>query len=337
MKIKLTCSTFFYLGGLLSLFLCFGCGGTEDEQEAISPTNNPFLEEPAEESLHPAEQLPEVTAEDREKLEEAKQWLHLTVEDWVKLKDKDWERLKGEDWDRLTNAEVRKLMRLPIRALGFPELPWKEAQKEHHAQLFQQFGDIPQLRYKVEFERHYWKEQSFTITTTPEITKHFVGHWAAIYFLFPTEDHKRFLEDEMEQLKATIAREERRFSEEELRRLDQLRIEDPEAWVKGTRAFLGKKHGDIQEVDTIVNFLRKVELNLLRTDEECHTYLEAYNTLYLDSGDFGSRSLYEHYATFEAVDQVQPIVKDEPLRILEKYRAARAEGISFYDIKEDDD
>lgn len=333
MKNRFILSYVFYFTSVLSLLLCFGCGDTEETQEAISPTNNTFLEEPAEELLQPAEQLPQLTAEDREKLEEAKEWLQLTVEDWVKLKDKDWEKLKGEDWVRLTNAEVRKLMRRPLELFGFPGKPWEEAQKDRHALLFQQFGDIPQVRYRVKFDRHYWKEQSFTITLTPEIVKHFVGNWAANYFLFPTEDHKRLIEDEMKELKATIAQEERRFSEEELRALEQLRIEDPQAWIKGMRAFLIKEHGDIPEVDTIANFLRKVELNLPRTDEECHTYIKIQNTLYADH--FGSR--YEYYAMFEAVDQVSPIVADGPLQVLEKFRAARAAGISFYDIKEDDD
>ena len=333
MKNRFILSHFFYLTSILSLLICFGCGDTEDEQAAISPTNDTFLEELAEESLQPAEQLPQLTAEDREKLEAAKEWLQLTVEDWVKLKDKDWEKLKGEDWVRLTNAEVRKLMRLEIGRWGFQELPWEQAQKHEHAQLFQQFGDIPQLRYRVEFDRHYWKEQTFTITITPEIAKQFVGYWAANYFLFPTENHKRLLEDEMKELKTTIAAEERRFSEEELRALEELRIEDPQAWVKGMRAFLIKKHGDIPAVDTIANFLRKVELNLPRTDAECHTYVKVYNTLYPD--DFGSR--YKYYAMLEAVDQVSPIVADEPRQVLEKFRAARAKGISFYDIKEGDD
>ena len=46
---------------------------------------------------------------------------------------------------------------------------------------------------------------------------------------------------------------------------------------------------------------------------------------------------YEYYAMLEASDQVRPIVADKPLRILEKYREARAEGISFYNIDWNDD
>ena len=336
MKSRLTFSSFFYFGCLLSLFLCFGCGDTEDEQEVINPTYNTFLDEPDEPSLQPAEQQRWLTDEDWKKLKDAEKWIHLTVEDWVNLKDKDWEKLKGKDWVRLTNAEVRKLMRRPIVPFGFPEQPWEEAQKDGHAQLFQKFGDIPQVRYTVEFDRHYWKEQSFTITLTPEIVKHFVGFWAANYFLFSTENHKRLLEDEMKELKTTIAQEERRFSEQELRSLEQLRIENPEAWVKSMRAFFIQKHGNTPEVNTIIEFLRKLELDLPRADKECHSYLTAYNALYTAS-KVHSTYEYEYYAMFEAVDQVWPIVAEDPLRILEKFREARAEGISFYNIDWDDD
>ena len=326
---------FFSLAAVLSLLLCFGCGDTEDEQEAISPTNPIFFYEPDEQSLQPAEQLPQLT--DEEKLEEAKQWLQLTVEDWVNLKDEDWEKLKGEDWIRLTDKEVKELMRRPIGGrFGFPEQPWEEFQKDKHARFFQQFGDIPQLRYRVEFDRHYRKEQGVTITLTPEIAKHFVGYFAANYFLFPTEDHWHLLEDKVKQLKSVIEHEERSFEKEELRRLDQLRIEDPEAWVESMRAFFIRKHGDTPGANTIIEFLKKLELDLPRADEECHSYLTAYNAFYTA---FKIRYTYEYeyYAMFEAVDQVRPIVAEGPLQILEKYREARAEGISFYNIDWDDD
>ncbi len=140
----------------------------------------------------------------------------------------------------------------------------------------------------------------------------------------------------MKQLKSTIEYEELRFEKEELRLLDQLRIEDPEAWVKSMRAFFIRKHGNTPGANTIIEFLRKLELDLPRADEECHSYLTAYNAYYTA---FKVRSTYEYeyYAMFEASDQVRPIVADKPLRILEKYREARAEGISFYDINWDDD
>ena len=337
MKNKFILSYFFSLTFVLSLLLYFGCGDTEDEQAATTPTNNTFLGELDEPSRHPAEQQRWLTDEDRKKLKDAEKWVHLTVEDWVNLKDKDWEKLKGKDWVRLTNAEVRKFMNLEIPK-GWVAETKDEALREKFrtAAFFQKFGDIPQARYNVEFRRNSRKmagKDGF-IPVTPEFAKYLVADRAANYFLFPTEAHRRLLEDEIKQLKRII---EQVIAQEERRALEQLRIEDPQVWIKGMRAFLIKEHGDIPEVDTIANFLRKVELNLPRTDEECHTYLKAYNTLYVDSDDFGSSSRYEYYATFEAVDQIQPIVADEPLQIFKKYRAARAAGISFYNIKEDDD
>ena len=336
MKSRLILSNFFYLTSILSLLLCFGCGDTEDEQEVINPTYHTFLDEPDERSLRPAEQLPQLTPEDQEKLEEAKQWLQLTVEDWRKLEDEDWEKLKGKDWIRLTDAEVKELMNLEIARWRFQELPWEQAEKHSHAGLFQEFGDIPQVRYRVEFDRHYLKKRGFTITLTSEIAKQFVGYYAANYFLFPTEDHSRLLEDQMKELKATIELEERSLEKEELRGLDQLRIEDPEAWVKSMRAFFIRKHGNTPGTNTIIEFLRKLELDLPRADKECRSYLTAYNALYTA---FKIRSTYEYeyYAMFEASHQLRPIVAGVPLRILEKYREARAEGISFYNIKWDDD
>ena len=336
MKNRFILSYFFYLTSVLSLLLCFGCGDAEDEQEATNFTNQMFFHEPDEQSLQPVEQLPQLTDEAREKLEEAKQWLQLTVEDWRNLKDEDWEKLKGEDWVRLTDAEVRELMRLEIARWGLHELPEEQVEKHTNAALFQQFGDIPQVRYRVEFDRHYLKKRGSTGTLTPEIAKQFVGYWAANYFLFPTEDYRRLLEDEVKQLKVVIEHEERSFEKEELRRLDQLRIEDPEAWVKSMRAFFIRKHGNTPGSNTIIEFLRKLELDLPRADEECRSYLTAYNALYTA---FKVRSTYEYeyYAMFEASDQLRPIVADKPLRILEKYREARAEGISFYNIDWDDD
>lgn len=339
MKNRFILSNFFYVISILSLLFCFGCGDTEDEQETTNFTNQIFFSyyEPAEELLHPAEQLPELTAEDREKLEETKQWLQLTVEDWRKLEDEDWEKLKGEDWVTLTDAEVKELMRLEIAPWGgLQELPEEQAEKQRNAALFQEFEDIPQLRYRVEFDGHYLKKRGLTLTATPERAKQFVGYFAANYFLFPTEDNKRLLEDEIERLKAAIVHQEHLFSQEELRLLDQLRIENPEAWVKSMRAFFIHKYGDTPGSNTIIEFLRKLELDLPRADEECRSYLTAYNAFYTA---FKVRATYqyEYYAMLEAVDQVRPIIADKPLRILEKYREARAEGISFYNIDWNDD
>ena len=333
MKNRLILSHFFYLTSILSLLLCFGCGDTEDEQETTNPTNNTFLNEPDEPSLQPAEQQRWLTDEDWKKLKDAEKWVHLTVEDWVNLKDRDWEKLKGKDWIRLTNAEVRKLMNLEIpKRWVFEEKDEALREKFGIAAFFQKFGDIPQVRYDVEFSRKRKREaKGGFIIGTPEFAKHLVGDSAATYFLVPTEAHRRLLEDMIKQFKSIVAQEKRLF-------MEQLRIEDPEAWLTRMRTLLINKHGDIPEVDTVVNFLRKLELNLPRTDEECFDYIRAYSALYI-TADSDTGSIYESYASLEASHQLRHIIGDPPKQTghLERYRAARAAGISFYNIKWGDD
>ena len=225
MKSRFILFHFFYLTSILSLLLCFSCGDTEDEEETINPTNRTFLDELDEPSRQPAEQQQWLTDADWKKLKDAEQWLHLTLEDWANLKDKDWEKLKGKDWIRLTNREVREFMNLEIPRRWVLETK-DEALREKFsiAARFQKLGDIPQLRYQVEFRRKYFKREGKGgfITVTPEFAKHHVGDSAATYFLFPTEAHRQLLEDDIKQLKSIIAQEERRF-------MEQLRIEDPEA------------------------------------------------------------------------------------------------------------
>ena len=333
MKKRLILSHFFYFTSILSLLLCFGCGDTEDVQEATTPTNNTLLDKPDEQSLQLAEQQRWLTDADWKKLKDAEQWLHLTLEDWANLKEKDWEKLKGKDWLRLTNREIREFMNLEIPRRWVAETK-DEALREKFsiAARFQKLGDIPQLRYEVEFRRKYFKLEGKGgfITVTPEFAKHLVGDSAATYFLVPTEAHRRLLEDDIKRLKSIVAQEKRRF-------MEQLRIEDPEAWIKDMRTFLIDKHGDIPEVDTIVNFLRKLELNLPRTDEECFAYLRVYSALYLVGSH--TASIYEGYASSEASHQLRHIIGDPPKQTnhLEKYRAARAAGLSFYNIKWGDD
>ena len=315
MKSRFILFRLFHFLSIFSVLLCFSCGDTEDGQETINPINNTFFNETAEQWLRP-------TDEDWEKLKDAEQWLQLTDEDWEKLKDEDWEKLKDEDWIRLTDKEVKELMNLKIPRWNGEQIAREEAIKHSHAFLFQKFGNIPQVRYMVEFDR-----MSRSGIVTLEFAKQILAYWAAEYFLFPNADNQQTLEGARSRLKAIVEQEERYL-------LEQLRIEDPEAWIKGIHAFLIRRHGNIPEVDTIVSFLRKLELNLPRINNECHAYFEAYDVLYDDSN---TASAYEFYAMLEALHQIRAFVEDPPSRRLEKYREARAKGISFYDIDWDDD
>ena len=281
----------FYLACLFSMSLLVGCGDTEDTERVLSPTSNT-----------PSDDLD-------------KPWA------WEKLKDEDWEKLKDkdEDWVRLTDEDVEELTNLNI-----PKR-WAETEDEvlyeryWHATLFQQFGDIPQVRYIVEFDR---QRQDGIITL--ELAEQMAAYQEAMSFIFPNEINQRSLE---ELIKLVEEIRERNF-------MEQLRREDPETWVKYMRAALIERHGDVPAIDTSIKFLRKLELELPRTDHDCHAYIDAYQTLY---GHSENSSFYEFYALLEAVNQIGHFVGDAMPRRLEKYREARAKGIPFHDIEWDDE
>ena len=287
MKSKLISPSFFYITCFLSLFFVFSCGDTEDLAETTSSTDS-VLPEP---------------------------WL------WEKLEDEDWEKLteKDKDWVSLTDAEVEELMNLDIpKRWAFETKDEALLEKYHEATLFQKFGDIPQVRYIVEFDRQ-WQGGILTL----ELAEQMAAYQEAMYFLFPSAVNKRSLE---EAIKPVEEKRKRHF-------MEQLRREDTETWIKYKRAALIDKHGDIPEVHTVINFIRKLELELPKTDNDCHAYFEAYHTLY---GTSENSSRYESYAWLEAVHQIGRL-SEHSLRQLEKYREARAKSISFYDIDWDND
>ena len=201
MKNRFILSNFFYFTAILSLLICFGCGDTEAEQEIIKPNYNTFDEYP----LQSDDQLPQLTDIDHIDLKDAKQWLHLTLKDWGNLKDEDWEKLKDEDWIRLTDAEVKELRNLEVpQNWAFADVDEALRKKHREAQFFQQFGDIPQVRYIVEKNR---MRRSGIIT--PEIAIQMVAKSAALYFLFPGPDNQQSFETTRNLLQRIIEQEER--------------------------------------------------------------------------------------------------------------------------------
>lgn len=300
MKDHFTSSIFLLLASLLSLFFCFGCGEPEDIEDTTDSTYNPLLDEPD------------------------KRLLNKPDKPLLRLKDKDWEKLKGDDWIALTDEEVEELMTLVIpQRWAFETKDPVLYQKYRAATFFQRFGDIPQVRYFVEFLQQPRKNEFVKVDLLSITYERRIAYFEASYFLFPSATNRHSLE----KIRKRVDEErERRF-------LDRLRRQDPEAWIEHKHAALLRRHGDIPEVDTIANFLRKLELNLPRTDKDCQAYLKAYEVLY---DHIKTASTYEYYAMLEAMNQIGRFVGDGPLRRLGKYREARAKGISLYDIDWDD-
>lgn len=297
MKNHFTLSIFLLLVSLL----CFGCGDIGDVEETTDSPYNPLLNKPD------------------------KRLLNKPDKPLLRLKDKDWEKLKGDDWIALTDGEVEELMNLVVpQRWGFETKDQALYQKYRAASYFQRFGDIPQLRYLIEFEWQPAKDEFVEVDLLSITFERRAAWFEAGYFLFPTAVNRRSLE------------EIRKLMDEEKERLflDRLRRKNPEAWIEHKHAALLRRHGDIPEVDIIADFLRKLELQLPRTDKVCQAYFEAYDVLY---DDINTASAYEFYALLEALHQIRRFVEEPPSRTLEKYRKAREDGISFYDIDWDDD
>ena len=289
MKIRYSFDTVFYLASCFIPLFCLGCGDTQDIEKTTTPIDNTLLEETSQ------------------------PW------QWLRLKDEDWEKLKDEDWVRLTDEEVEEFLTLEIpQHWGFETEDRALYHKYYHATLFQRFGDIPQVRYIVEFQRY--PRGGFL---KGKLAEQHAAYFEAMYFLFPSAVNRRSFE---EGKKVVEEERERHF-------LDQLRRENPEAWAEHKRAALIRRHGDIPEIDPIADFLRKLELNLPRTDKECSAYLKAYRALY---DHMIIASTYEFYAMLEAAHQLGLLIDNGSFRRLEKYREARAAGISLYDIDWDD-
>ena len=287
MKNQFTCRSFFSLAICLSLFLCIGCGGSEEAADMETPMAA------AATTVMPANST-------------------------------EFTYPPDEAWIRLTEEEVAELMQLEIPQRWNFYLHTDPAlyHKYFAATLFQRFGDIPQVRCIAEYERQ--PEKGWTTDPT-----RLIAYFEALYFLFPSEANRRTVE----KLKKPMEEEKERLF------LDRLRRESPEVWIKHKRAALIKIHGDIPNVRIVVEFLRKLELHRHRTNQECHAFFHAYRELYPYSGKNSTAPLpsrYESYAQLEAVHQIGRL-DAVSLHRLGKYREARAEGISFYDINWDDD
>ena len=285
---------------LLASIFCFGCGDIEDVGDTADSPYNPLLNKPD------------------------KPLLNKPDKPLLRLKDKDWEKLKGDDWIALTDEEVEELMNLVIPQRWAFETEDQALYQKYRAAIdFQRFGDIPQVRYLVEFMQQPAKDEFVEADLLSITYERHAAFLEASYFLFPTAVNRRSLE------------EIRKRMDEETERLflDRLRRKNPEAWIEHKHAALLCRHGDIPEVDSIADFLRKLERELPRTDKDCYVYIDAYFSLYYRSADNSLKgaSIYEYYAWLEAANQTGRLSKDA-LHRLEKYRKARAEGISFYDI-----
>ena len=191
----------------------------------------------------------------------------------------------------ISDAEVQELMALDV-PINWDQTKDRELRaKYYHAHLLQQFGNIPAVHIVAEHERRRAKASGDYVTYTSEEMINFAK---AKHLLWPNKHNRDFLE---ELLKSKLMRE----------------TEDPELFAKIYREQLVKQHGDIPEVDTVVEGETKLWFGGFRFpgDED------------------------EYIAFLEAEYMLWP--GDVKLKTLEKYRKAKAEGTPFHLVDLDDE
>ena len=178
------------------------------------------------------------------------------------------------------------------------------------AQLVRRFGDIPQVHLLADNEL---KNALGIIQTDAEKNAVIKAHT----FLFPDAAILPIDAEQFPLLPRITYQEE----------LAKIRKEDPEAWAEHNRARLIKLHGDIPDVHTVADFMRKVELGLPRTDADCRTYLTKISELTPEGVTSD-----EYYVTLEAEFQLGMNQTGLPRCRLEVFRKAKADGIPFDQI-----
>ncbi|MYA57712.1 hypothetical protein F4X88_15605 [Candidatus Poribacteria bacterium] len=163
-----------------------------------------------------------------------------------------------DGWIKLTDEDVAELMEVEIPPNWFKMDIDPEARTKYtHAQLLKQFGDIPQVRYIIEFGRNPEFEISREL---------FVAYFEAHYHLFPTENNRRALEE---------ARNIENQPRPEFVDEDKLIEKDPKLFIEIQRERFIKNHGDIPEVHTYLDIQLKFLLDQHVTDDERLAWLKA--------------------------------------------------------------
>ena len=136
---------------------------------------------------------------------------------------------------------------------------WRE--KGRHGQLLKQFGDIPEVRYLIAFDRHPGQKTR----------EQFIAKSEALYRLFPNEETLEALQQTTKLPDLTKLR----YSEPE----HEWIARDPEGYYEYLLGSLLKRYGDVPEVYTVARLTLKKKQGEKLTGAEARTYVEAMNHL----------------------------------------------------------
>lgn len=160
----------------------------------------------------------------------------------------------GEQWE-LTDADVAELLAIN------PPPDWPKTEdpelrnKYYFAQLLKQFGDIPEVHYIIVF--HLKPKDNITLEQAIALSK-------ATYRLFPNEKNLKALRD----ISALPPDGYLPPQDEPKNELQAWIEKDPEGFIESQRLIYVEIYGDIPEVHTYLNLLRKQFLGEKLTDAE---------------------------------------------------------------------
>ena len=191
----------------------------------------------------------------------------------------------------ISDAEIQELMALDVPT-NWGETKDRELRaKYYHANLLKQFGNIPAVHIVADRERRKAKASGGYVSYTLDEAINFEK---ARYALWPNKSNREKLD---RSLKIKLRRE----------------TDDPELFAKLYREELIEQHGDIPEVEVVVEGETKLWFGGFRfpgDEEEYIAFLEAKYVLWPE---------------------------DLKLRRIEKYRKAQADGTPFHLVDLDDD
>ncbi|MDE0555468.1 MAG: hypothetical protein OXI24_14690 [Candidatus Poribacteria bacterium] len=181
-------------------------------------------------------------------------------------------------WIHLTDSDVRELLRLEI-----PEKWWKtknEAIREKmgHASMLKHYGILRSVLFIIEVERNFVR--------TPEINLKYVE---CLYFLHPSEQNKRLLDHVRANLPKDVPVPEPEDAPPRLPTVQQ---------VKKERVALVKEHGDVPQVQIVVDFRMKMAIGQTFTLDEIFEFRKA--KFELDPDEQPNRVIFEAYLQAKA-------------------------------------
>jgi hypothetical protein len=158
----------------------------------------------------------------------------------------------------ISDAEVQELMALDVPTNWSQTEDPELRARYYHAQLLQQFGNIPAVHIVAERKRKQLVASGVYSATLDEQ----IEFAKARYVLWPNESNRKYLE---------------RFLKDKLMQ----ETDDPKLFAKIFREQLIKQFGDIPEVDIVVEGEKKFKFGGFRLPDDADEYLAYHEALHV--------------------------------------------------------